>query len=190
MLGNINRMRKPVVLAEIVLIVAVSSLILLPVLHELGHYIVGMFMGAKVNYIKFLPPSPHVSFQFTPSHAVPWVNAGGLILPSIVAACLTIAWLVTRKTAKANVHVRLLLWLPSIVLFSSNLGLFVEVTKEKDMNYHHLLFLGEHFGLSGGTLVVFQVVPAIASVGIIVFLIAMARNRSESAQPTDAPDKK
>jgi len=88
--------------------------------------------------------------------------------------------LVLRKGA--NVHVRLLLWLPAIILLSGNLGLFIEVTKKKDMNYHHLLFLGEHFGLSEVALVAFQIAPAIMSLGIILFLIAIPRIRAKSAQ--------
>lgn len=176
-----KEMRPTVLIVDILSIAVISTLVLLPVLHELGHYIVGLSMGAVVNYIKLLPPKPHVSFRFTSSEALPWVCAGGLSFPSL-AACVTVpAWFAVKM--KANVHMSLLLWIPSIVLLAGNLGLFFEVTKPRDLNYHHLLFLGESFGLSGGALVMFQIVPALLPLGIIVLLIAKPKRRNARVQP-------
>jgi len=51
-MGQLIKMKRTAVLIELIIVATVSGLILLPVVHELGHYIIGVSMGSEVNYIR------------------------------------------------------------------------------------------------------------------------------------------
>jgi hypothetical protein len=72
-----------------------SCAILYPVLHESGHALVGLALGGRIERVVFTGLSgdtPHVKFSYLPDGARPWMNAGGVFLPILVAYGLLIVW--------------------------------------------------------------------------------------------------
>ncbi len=71
----------------------ISGLIVYPVLHEGGHMIFGMWFGALPDWPGVVwtcvgREAPHGAFTYVPDEAVPFMQAGGHILPTLVALLL------------------------------------------------------------------------------------------------------
>ena len=72
-----------------------SLAILYPTLHESGHALTGLALGGRIAELFFTSltgETPHVKFAYLPDGARPWMNAGGVFLPILVAYSLLIVW--------------------------------------------------------------------------------------------------
>ena len=73
-----------------------SALVVYPVVHEAGHFLAGKALGAEVKQVVWTllgGERPHVLFGQTPGELIPWINAGGIILPTVIGGAAIIFWL-------------------------------------------------------------------------------------------------
>ena len=145
-----------------------STLVLYPIVHEGGHYIVGRLFGVKVNRVVWTVLGggrPHVSFAETPGRAVPWINAGGILLPTAVGFVLMCVWICCAQ--RMSWLGGTALWIPGLVLLAGNFGLVIEVARSES-EFHHMRRLAQHLGLTGLASGFFEVFPALLSLGMVV----------------------
>ena len=173
----------------ILAIVAVLSVtVIYPVVHEGGHFLAGRIQGVGARDVVWTlwGGRPHVSFGPTPAHAIPWISAGGLILPTVVGILLMVIWFAVSQRVSSAAGV--MLWIPGLVLLSGNLGAIAESASSI---HSHMRPLATHFGLSGGAGFIFQASPALLSVLLFVFFVRRLRSTShkKTAQHDTAQDR-
>ncbi len=101
-----------------------SSAIFYPILHESGHVLSGLATGGRLDQVVFTSISgytPHVKFGYLPEGASPWMNAGGVFLPILVAYGLLITWLTLGR--RLSVFQQALLLTPAVLLLFPSFGI-------------------------------------------------------------------
>jgi len=82
--------------AVLIVLAFLSGAFLYSALHESGHALAALALGGRVNSIVFTllgGDRPHVDFDYLPADAGPWMQAGGVFLPILVAYVLVTVWL-------------------------------------------------------------------------------------------------
>ncbi|MBN2270897.1 MAG: M50 family metallopeptidase [Sedimentisphaerales bacterium] len=141
-------------------VAVVSGLVLYPIVHEFGHYIVGIMLGgeaSEVVWTVFSGGEPHVSFSSMPEWAGPWMSAAGPILPTLVAVVLIAIWLMFSKRIPWYLGVCLVV--PAVVFLFSNVGCVFELFDSGA----HMNRLSSHLGLRGVVRVLFELLPLFVS---------------------------
>jgi hypothetical protein len=123
---------------------------------------------------------PRVSLSGVSAAAQPWVDAGGILLPTAIGTLLVAIWMSLPCKRPAPLW-RFWLLIPGGVLLVGNLGLFWEAAGSIDA-YHHMAGLADLVG-DGGSGPFFQVAPALWS--CLMFGWAILRWRRQSASPED-----
>jgi hypothetical protein len=147
-----------------------SSLVFYPLIHETGHLIPAVVSGAPVNRFVWTPliGNPHVSLNQVSGTARPWVDAGGILLPTAAGTLLIAVWLLSPH-ARPTPLWRFWLLIPGSVLLLGNLGLFWEV-QSSSASYHHMAGLAKQFG-AGSSVYWIEVAPGLWSCFLIGWLI-------------------
>lgn len=165
--------KRPMTRRQTTIIIALSamfsSLVVYPVVHEGGHYLMARAFGIEVHDVVWTiltGQAPHVSLGTTPGDVLSWVNAGGMLLPTLVGGTLMIVWLLYAKRWASGI--RLALAIPGVVLLAGNAGLLLELLQEPTL-LHHMQPLALHLGLSGIASVLLQAAPAVVSVVLLWF---------------------
>lgn len=127
--------------------VVISGLVLYPVVHEGGHMMLGMLFGAIPNWddVVWTPLSgvePHVSFIYISESAVPFMAAGGYIVPTLVALLLLLIWRFIHKNASWYVSAALVSI--AVLFLFSTVGCLFELYQDT-----HMDALSVHLGLTG-----------------------------------------
>ena len=159
-------------------VAVLSVTVIYPVVHEGGHYIAGHLQGIEAQSAVWTVwgGRPHVSFGATPAHAIPWINAGGIISSTVVGILLMALWFVLSQ--RASFVAGAIVWIPSLLLLSGNLGAIVEATSSNPHSFSHMYPLAAHFGLSGAAAFIFQTLPALLSVLLFVLFVRRLRRTS------------
>ena len=182
--GKMKRTPSIIILA---IVAVLSGTVIYPVVHEGGHFLAGHLQGVEARDAVWTVwgGRPHVSFGATPAHAIPWINAGGMILPTVVGILLMVIWFAVSQ--RVSFVVGAVIWIPGLVLLSGNLGAIAESASS---SYSHMRPLGAHFGLSGAAAFIFQASPALLSVLLFVFFVRRLRSTShkKTAQHDAAQD--
>ena len=158
------------------IVAVLSATVIYPVVHEGGHFLAGRLQGIEAQDAVWTVwgGRPHVSFGATPAHAIAWINAGGMTLPTVAGILLMIIWFAVSQ--RVSFVAGAVLWIPGLVLLSGNLGAIVESASS---SYGHLRPLAAHFGLSGAAGFIFQASPALLSVLLFVFFVRRLRSTSK-----------
>jgi hypothetical protein len=140
------------------LVLAFSGLVLYSVVHEGGHLLFGALFGGQqdwqaVRWTVFSGEQPHVVFRRLPEAAMPWMSAGGILLPTLVAVALLLLWHLLGRGA--TWWLQLLAVLPALALLLGNLGLLADAG--------HTLRLATHLGLRGAMAQVAACSPAVVT---------------------------
>lgn len=163
-----------------------SCAVVYPLVHEGGHYIGARILGVYVRAVVWTIWSghPHVSLGNTPGHAIPWINVGGLFLPTLAGTLLALFWI----TAYRRLHwlISIVLVVPAMTLLAGNLCTIAEILAPS--GFKHMRPLAEHFGLSGFTSVTLQLLPALVTSVLIAAIIVRLRSlKKKTAQPASPP---
>lgn len=122
-LTALNSAFSPLQWATLVAVAVFSAAFLYPAVHESGHALAGMALGGEVREVLFTPLSgeePHVSFGHLPEEARPWMQAGGVFLPILVAYGVLIVWLVLGR--RLSGFSQTLLLTPALLFLFSSFG--------------------------------------------------------------------
>ena len=147
--------------------IALSSLlscfVLYPLVHECGHLIPAVFAGATVNKFVWTPflGHPHVGLSNVSGVALPWVNAGGVLLPTLVGTALITLWMLMSKRKRRPVW-HLWIFVPAIVMLLGNLGLPIEATLGSE-HFRHMHSLATTVGGDGIVGKLIEVAPTVWS---------------------------
>jgi len=139
----------------------VSGPVLYSIVHEFGHYVVGIMLGGEVREVVwtvFSGEDPHVSFSSMPEGAGPWMSAAGPILPTLVAVVLIAIWLVFSKRMPWCVGACLVA--SGFAFLLANVGCVFELFGSGT----HMNRLSSHLGLRGLVRVVFELLPLLVTV--------------------------
>jgi hypothetical protein len=139
---------------------AFSGLVLYSILHEAGHLLCGWLWGGTpawdhVSWTVFSAEEPHAAFLSLPREAVPWMAAGGVLLPTLVA-CVVLAAGFWR--GRVGWWVQLVLVTTGAVLLLGNLGLFIDA--------EHTIPLALRLGFDGTLAQVAARMPAVLTLAI------------------------
>ncbi|MCA9238973.1 MAG: hypothetical protein KDA37_02185, partial [Planctomycetales bacterium] len=172
--------------------IALSSLlscfVFYPFVHECGHLIPAVLSGATVKEFVWTPfiGHAHASLSDVSGSALPWVDAGGVLLPSLVGTALVVAWIAGPLRTSGAIW-RLWLLVPGLVMLVGNLGLFIEATVGST-SYRHMHLLAKGVGGEGrigGTL---EVLPAVWTVAMLALAIRLGLRRSKATEPSGEPE--
>lgn len=122
----------------------------------------------------------HVGLSNVSGDALPWVNAGGTLLPTMVGTALIAAWIpISKRKPRPIWH----LWLvvPATVMFLGNLGLIAEAMTRSN-GFRHMQLLAKDLGGTGVMGGLWEVAPAVWS--FLVFALALWAYR-RSATPIE-----
>jgi hypothetical protein len=162
-------------LAVVAATTAFMGLVLYSIVHEAGHLLFGWLWGgtpawSQVSWTIFSGEEPHADFRSLPAEAVPWMGAGGMLLPTLVGCVLVAAcfW----RGGRAARWVQLVLVTAGAVLLLGNLGLFASTD--------HTLPLALHLGLRGALAQVAALMPAVLTLGVYGYIGYRLRVRSEA----------
>jgi hypothetical protein len=140
-----------------------SSAILYPIVHESGHALAGLALGGRIDEVTFTALSgdtPHVKFSHLPDGVRPWMNAGGVFLPILVAYGLLIVWFGPGR--RLSVFRQVLLLTPAALFLVSGFGID-----------DHLRGMAEQLGCtSEGSVLLVKTVPAwlaLAAYGLLAW---------------------
>ncbi|MEN6497625.1 MAG: hypothetical protein ABFD16_25270 [Thermoguttaceae bacterium] len=154
------RLRRIVLMVALGLALFVCSLLL----HELGHLAAGLLCGAEIQGVHkaILLGNPYISLTGVHAEITPWVDAGGILLPTAVALALVLWWWVTGHRVSL-----FLLPLAAAVLLL-NLRLFGEVATVYDA--HHMDRLAKTFTENGLAVTAIEVLPAVLSLVVLALM--------------------
>ncbi len=128
-----------------------SSAILYPIVHESGHALAGLALGGRIDEVVLTGLSgdtPHVKFSHLPDGAGPWMRAGGVFLPILVAYGLLVVWLGPGR--RLSVFRQVLLLTPAVLFLVSGFGID-----------DHLRGMAEQLGCaSEGSVLLVKTIPA------------------------------
>jgi hypothetical protein len=166
----------------------VSGFVFYPVFHEAGHMIFGMLCGAVPNWDGVVwtclgGEEPHASFSDLPERAVPFMTAGGPIVPTLVALLLLLIWRFVYR--RASWYVSAALVSIAILFLFSTLGCLFELYRNT-----HMDALSVHFGLTGPLRIAFSLSPLLVAVTVYVWLgMKFRESESRKQQSEDASMK-
>jgi hypothetical protein len=149
--------------------------------HEGGHLLPAVLSGAVVNRFVWTPllGELHVSLSGVSGAAQPWVDAGGILLPTAIGTLLVAIWM-SLPDKRPTPLWRFWLLIPGGVLLIGNVGLFWEAASCNDA-YHHMAGLAHVVG-DGGSGLLFQVAPALWSCLMIGWAILRWRRLRTSLE--------
>jgi hypothetical protein len=100
-----------------------SPTVFYPTVHELGHYIAACMFHVNVNYVVWTiwGGSPHISLGDTPPEAIPWIDAVGILVPTVLGSLGVLFWNFAYR--RLNGIVSIVLLVPVLFLLAGNLGL-------------------------------------------------------------------
>jgi hypothetical protein len=128
-----------------------SCAIVYPTLHEAGHALSGLALGGRIDELLFTSltgETPHVKFGYLPEGARPWMNAGGVFLPILVAYSLLIVWFGLGR--RLSVFGQVLLLTLVVLLLVSGFGID-----------DHLQGMAQRLGCRGqGSILLVETIPA------------------------------
>jgi hypothetical protein len=161
----------------------ISGLVLYPAVHEGGHVVFGMLFGARPRWDGVVwtclgGQEPYAAFSYLPEGAVPFMSAGGPIVPTLVALLLLVIWRFSNKNASWYVSATLVS-IAILFLFSA-LGCLFELYRNT-----HMDALSVHFGLTGPLRIAFSLSPLFVAVAACVWLGMKIR---ESMLGQDQPE--
>lgn len=152
-------------------------IVVLPAVHEFGHYFPARLLGGEVRDVTWTVihgQKPSVSFRVPLNDAIqPWVSAGGILLPSAMGFVLLIAC--SRFCPDPRMPSWILILLLGLGLSFNAIGSVVEAFVTPGAG--HLYGLAQLFGASGVTAVIFQSAPAILLLFILRFTFISLRAR-------------
>lgn len=157
--------------------IAILSVLLYAVVHELGHWFVGYLGGGTATEIVWTPLSgeePHVSFGTLPEAVVPWMIAGGVWIPTIIGLALVLTWLIFSRRIYRPLGYALII--PGVLFLLSNVACLLPAGPDG-----HRKALSTALGLQGfaGTLVEFS--PPIVTVAAYwCIFMKLRKRRSET----------
>ena len=134
-------------------------LIVLPAVHEFGHYLPGVVLGAEVRDVTWTLLSghaPRVYFHSVSGEAMPWVDAGGVLIPTFFGLVLIALW--ARYCSRPQSTFWLLLLLSGICLSCKALGPALAAFSSL-ASYSHLRGLAQISGLHSPAAIGFQLFP-------------------------------
>lgn len=149
---------------------ALTGLVLYTIVHEAGHLLFGWLWGgtpawSQVSWTVFSGEEPHAAFRSLPDEAVPWMGAGGMLLPTFVGCVLVGAgfwW-----GARVAPWMQLALVTAGALLLLGNLGLVADTD--------HTLPLALHFGLPGVLAEIAALMPVALTLAIYGYIIYRLR---------------
>lgn len=147
-----------------------ACLLIYPLMHEVGHFIPAVCTDAEVNKFVWLPlfARPHVSLNRVSGEALPWVDAGGILIPTAVGTLLIAALLLLPTSV--SITWRMWLFIPAVVLLLSNFGLFWEALGNAN-GYAHMKGLAHRLVGGGWASLAVELLPAFWSCFTIAFVI-------------------
>jgi hypothetical protein len=156
---------------------AFSGLILYSIVHEAGHLLFGWLWGGtpawdQISWTIFAGEEPHAAFRSLPSDAVPWMAAGGMLLPTLVGCALVAAGL--RRGGRGGSWIQLVLVAAGAVLLLGNLSLFVDTG--------HTIPLAHRLGFHGVLAQLVALTPAVLTLAIWVYVGYHLRFRPEARE--------
>lgn len=158
-----------------------SCLFVYPIIHESGHLLPAVATGAEVNEVVWSPliGRTHVSLNNVSRAAMPCVDAGGVLLPTLVGTLLIaiLLWLPSRRPMSLW---RLGLLIPGGVLLLGNLGLLFEAILPSN-HIDHMERLAQRVAGDGGLGLLVELTPALWSCLVIVAVIRYLKSRNVSA---------
>jgi len=162
------------------LLAGFTGAILYPAIHESGHALVGLALGAEVKHIVFTPLGgevPHVSFGELPDRAGAWNSAGAIFLPMLVAWSLVLIWLLLGP--RLGRFAQALLLTPAVFLLFASFGID-----------DHLRSLAVHLGFASeaGIMLVKLIPPVLtlAAYALIGWRIWRSVQQSSPTSPEPA----
>ena len=165
--------------------IAILSFFLYSVLHEFGHWIVGYLGGGTASAIVWTPVAgeePHVSFSHLPQAVVPWMMAGGVLIPTVVGLGLILTWLAFSHRLQWPFSYAMII--PGVLFLFSNVAYVLPSDR-------HMSFLTAEFGLGGFSASLIAAIPlvlTIAAYGCVVMrLMNRARGVQQNATPNGGP---
>ena len=160
-----------------------SCLIFYPFVHECGHLIPAVVSGATINAFVWTPVigRAHVGLSNVSGSALPWVDAGGILLPTFVGTALLLAWMFLPIRTPHPVW-RLWLLIPGVLMLVGNLGLVAEATLGPD-SYRHMHLLAKVAGGNGTLGKLLELWPAVWTV---VVLAVATRSGLRKTKATDS----
>ena len=165
-----------------------SCFVFYPFVHECGHLIPAVLSGATVNVFDWTPfiGHAHVGLSNVSGSALPWVDAGGILLPTLVGTALIGAWMALPARASGRIW-RLWLLVPSVVMLVGNLGLVIEATVGSG-SYRHMHLLAKAIGGEGIIGKALEVLPAVWSVVVVALAIRLRPCHTKSTEPSGHPE--
>jgi hypothetical protein len=165
--------------------VGVAASLLYSVVHELGHYLGATICGIEVKHAAwtmFSGESPHVRYATQPTGwADAITDAGGTLLPTILAWILLGAWFALRR--RLNAYLSMLLLIPPVMwLFSNISGVIDAIRYLAGHHPGHMATTGEQLGLGAPGAVFFCLVPTLLTV--LAYLLVYRALRRDRAKAT------
>ena len=160
------------------LVPAMLAMSFYSVVHEAGHLLPALAFGIEVKGVTwtvFGGQSPHVSLGDTPRWAMAWIDAGGLLLPTLLGSVLMTAWLAVRR--RCSPALAAWLWIPGLTMLCGNIGLLIEVFAPAWTTHSHMRSLSIWLGLSGITAGMLELLPLIPTV---LFTVLFCRTWKET----------
>lgn len=161
----------------------VSCLFVYPLVHECGHLIPALVSGAEVTEFVWTPllGSPHVGLNRVSGEALPWVDAGGMLLPTFVGTCLIAIWL-SLPLRQPPPPWRCWILIPGGFLLLGNLGIFFEAAMATN-RLDHMDGLARRVAGDGVLGVVLELAPALWT----CLLIGLVARRWRGQRRSDVP---
>lgn len=166
-----------------------SCLIFCPFVHECGHLIPAVVSGATVNAFVWTPVigRAHVGLSNVSGSALPWVNAGGILLPTFVGTALVLAWMLLPIRTPHPVW-RLWLLIPGVLMLVGNLGLVAEAMVGPD-SYRHMHLLAKVAGGKGTLGKLLELLPAVWTVVVLAVATRSGLRKTNATEPSDATER-
>ena len=124
---TIDALRASLTTLQCTVLVAIAILsagIFYPAIHESGHALLGLILGGQIEQIVFTSltgETPHVTFRHLPDAAGPWMNAGGVLFPVLVAYVILTGWVAFGR--RLSVFLQALLLIPVVFLLAPGFGI-------------------------------------------------------------------
>jgi hypothetical protein len=169
----------------LIAVCVISGLIVYPVLHEGGHMIFGMWFGALADWHGVVwtclgGEEPHGAFTYIPEKAVPFMQAGGHILPTLVALPLLSTWRAVYRKAPWWVSAALVS-MPVLFLLST-LGCLFGLYSNT-----HMDALSVGLGLRGPLRIMVSLSPLLLGSAVLVWIGMKSRRPNPVASGSGNP---